>query len=65
MVCKGHCTSQAVKKMPYATGVKRCTDCAVYFEATYNKCPCCGKQLRAKPQNNKYRKNYTLKQNKV
>ena len=39
----------------YAGGARYCTACANYLETIENRCPCCGRRLRIKSRNRKYR----------
>lgn len=51
-LCKRHPRFVPTKKIDYAKGMKVCTICdtAIFVGMPGNKCPCCNKNLRTRPQ---------------
>lgn len=51
-LCKRHPRFVPTKKIDYAKGMKVCTICdtAIFVDMPGNKCPCCNKNLRTRPQ---------------
>jgi hypothetical protein len=66
MVCKGICIRHRAQKPVgsfgrYATGQKRCQVCAVYMRWEGLWCPCCGRKVRTRPRNSKFKQKFKQK----
>lgn len=67
--CKGLCSNQKFRDQFVATradypegwygyGCGRCTGCELFFVPGIQKCPCCGRMIRARPRLTKDRVKY-------
>ena len=60
MSCKGICIQHRAQRPTgsfgrYATGQKRCQVCALFMKWDGLWCPCCGRRVRTKPRNSKFK----------